>query len=213
VFPYFGSKKRIARKYPAPLYRTVVEPFAGSLGYSMYYRPEESNAFDADERVVELWRRLMVGEVAQSPPRIGTKTDDLLVKLCSYSEHALTSGTMTVTSRMVRDWASLFQRWAETAPWAKEHVSIAHASYEAAPDIEATWFIDPPYQHANRRGYREGSRKIDFSSLADWCKSRRGQVIVCEQEGATWLPFESFNALPTHRGAVSREVVWYRPAG
>ena len=62
--------------------------------------------------------------------------------------------------------------------------------YSCARDVEATWFIDPPYQ--GRLGRRYRANRIDYPALADWCRSRRGQVIVCENVGADWLPFRPF---------------------
>lgn len=46
-----------------------------------------------------------------------------------------------------------------------------------------------------------------------WCQSRRGQTLVCENDGATWLPFQPFHdalATPGSRrpGKVSKEVIW-----
>lgn len=69
--------------------------------------------------------------------------------------------------------------------------------YWQLPNFEATWFIDPPYQHVPP-AYRRGDidcNTIDFAHLAAWVKSRKGQVIVCEKEGADWLPFKPFRAL------------------
>jgi hypothetical protein len=31
-----------------------------------------------------------------------------------------------------------------------KHWTLIEGSYEAAPDEEATWYIDPPYQRAER---------------------------------------------------------------
>jgi 16S rRNA G966 N2-methylase RsmD len=71
-----------------------------------------------------------------------------------------------------------------------------------------TWFIDPPYQRAGRH-YRFGPDQIDYKELAAWCLSRPGQVIVCENHGADWLPFQSLSEVKTTRaGRRSREVVW-----
>jgi hypothetical protein len=39
-------------------------------------------------------------------------------------------------------------------------------------------------------------------------RSRRGQVIVCEAEGATWLPFRPFGETCGVSGKRSREAVW-----
>lgn len=212
MFPYFGRKLRHASKYPTPVFDTIVEPFAGSLSFSLFHRPRRAVGIEADERVVELFNRGMRIGVGAEPmperPEVGSKTDDLLVKLASYSEHGLTSGTMTVSTRMVRDWDSMTANLALAGAWAWEHVGYHLGSYLDAPDIEATWFIDPPYQFANRRGYRHGAAGVDFQQLAEWVRSRRGQVIVCEQAGADWLPFRPLYDLNSHRGSRSTEVVW-----
>lgn len=79
----------------------------------------------------------------------------------------------------------------------------------AAP---GTWFIDPPYQHV-RGGYDYDL--VDYEHLAWWVKRLPGQVIVCEQEGADWLPFRPCCEVSGMRGkmrgvagARSREVIW-----
>lgn len=69
------------------------------------------------------------------------------------------------------------------------HWRVEDGPYWQADDLRATWYIDPPYQKVER-DYRCGSRAIDFAHLAEWCQERRGQIIVCEQEGADWLPFQ-----------------------
>lgn len=65
---------------------------------------------------------------------------------------------------------------------------IIEGDYTNAPDVVATWFIDPPY--ANIAGQQYPYHDIDYPALGEWCKQRRGQVMVCENKGATWLPFK-----------------------
>lgn len=36
MWTYYGTKKRIAKNYPAPIYDTIIEPFAGAAQYSLY---------------------------------------------------------------------------------------------------------------------------------------------------------------------------------
>jgi hypothetical protein len=76
-----------------------------------------------------------------------------------------------------------------------------------------TWFVDPPYQHI-KNGYKVKA-DFDYGHLATWCKSLPGQVIVCEQEGADWLPFRPCCEVSGMRGkmrgvagAKSQEVIW-----
>jgi hypothetical protein len=89
------------------------------------------------------------------------------------------------------------------------HWTITHASYADIHDQSATWFIDPPYEVAGR-AYR--FHDIDYLALGDWCRSRSGQTIVCENEGAQWLPFRPFRTIKglegLRGGKKSVEVIW-----
>ena len=71
------------------------------------------------------------------------------------------------------------------------HWKVIEGDYSAAPAIEATWFIDPPYQKMGKY-YHHSAKKLDFDLLGQWCGERQGQVIVCEGAGADWLPFKPF---------------------
>jgi hypothetical protein len=69
-----------------------------------------------------------------------------------------------------------------------KHWKIVEGGYESSPNIEATWFVDPPYQ-VKGSTYVHGSKDIDYEQLGGWCRERAGQVVVCENIGADWLPF------------------------
>lgn len=74
------------------------------------------------------------------------------------------------------------------------HWKIYNCSYEECPvTAPSTWFIDPPYKNppGTQTGtvYTFGSSKIDYEHLSQWCRTRPGQVIVCEEAQADWLPF------------------------
>lgn len=91
------------------------------------------------------------------------------------------------------------------------HWKLIEGNYSDAPNIEATWFIDPPYIKAGT-SYRASSRKINFENLAVWCRERHGQTIVCEQDGAEWLPFRPFLKAKSNEsvngGKISSESIW-----
>lgn len=88
---------------------------------------------------------------------------------------------------------------------------MIEGDYTAAPEGRATWFVDPPYQGAGLH-YRYGSRGLDFEALGAWCATRTGRVIVCENVGAAWGPFEPFRDAKgmegPRGGKVSREALW-----
>lgn len=87
------------------------------------------------------------------------------------------------------------------------HWTVTQCSYEQIPDDTATWFIDPPYDSKAGEYYRYGRKDIDYKHLGEWCQSRSGQVIVCEQVGANWLDFRPFRDFKGLRG-VSKEAIW-----
>ena len=66
------------------------------------------------------------------------------------------------------------------------HWKVTLGDYQDAPDIPATWFVDPPYVTQNKA---YGTPFTDFIRLSSWCKQRKGLAIVCELHGADWLPF------------------------
>lgn len=101
-------------------------------------------------------------------------------------------------------------RISEQVPLIK-HWEVREGSYEELPDVAATWFVDPPYQRSGKI-YPFGSKLLDYPKLGLWCLGRKGQTVVCEQEGADWLPFRPFmktKAVEGRRGSrVSNEVIY-----
>lgn len=94
---------------------------------------------------------------------------------------------------------------------------MAYVMCEVERDLPTTLFVDPPYANAAGRAYR--TNDVNYSTLGQWCQQcvdNGSQVIVCENEGATWLPFAplttkrvGFNT--KHRKTNVGEVVWVRP--
>lgn len=194
MFSYFGRKGRAAKTYPAPEYPIVIEPFAGSLAYSLHHRPAQAIGIERDKRTHDLWHRL-VGmteqEIRDFPmPPLGQRTRDRWV-----IEAARSNGNAATTWRSVSPF--MIPKFEQQRALALKHHAYARASvlyslgdYRQAPDITATWYIDPPYQQVPL-GYRHGPDTLDYDELAAWCLTRKGQVIVCEGPGSTWLPFQA----------------------
>lgn len=91
-----------------------------------------------------------------------------------------------------------------------KHWRVLHASYDQVySDLPCTWFIDPPYQGAGK-SYVHGSAEINYVHLGEWCRLLKGQKIVCENTGASWLPFRhlvsSFSSNRLDRS--NHEAVW-----
>lgn len=229
-FGYFGAKHGLARYYPPPKYEIVVEPFAGAAGYSCYWARQgkvgHAILVDSDPAVVALWHRLQrmtVDELMQIPlPGAGTMTSDPLIAYGGRQMLAVLHGrSCTVTTRMHKGWAHARRRIAATLPYIRGW-DIGCGDFSTAPDIDATWFIDPPYRkqigttgEMTAGGYWYGKAAVDdanYDSIAEWCCDRQGQTIVCEQAPADWLPFSPFRRQPNAVGQGTRatrsEVVW-----
>lgn len=219
-FRYFGSKWNLAPCYPPPRHSTIIEAFAGSACYSLYYSHLNVVLYDVDSYVYSVWNYLInvkESEIRSLPSKV-EHIDD--VKCCSEAKLLIGYWFNTDGSPLhvrpssftkVKGWSSRVRdRIASNLRYIR-HWKVFKESYKRIPNIPATWFIDPPYQHVH--GYR--CNNILYDRLADWCQSRIGQVIVCEQEPAKWLPFEKFNVLRgqsknkiTGKKHINQELIW-----
>lgn len=222
-FSYFGSKWRASTRYPKPKHPTIVEPFAGGAGYSHRYWDREVILCDADERIAALWEYLIgvsPSEIRALPLLpIDGHVDDLglpeepsmLIGFNLYKGAADPAKKHNAWSRkMVRSGGFWTKKKREIVARQVEkikHWRVVHGSYEDLEPIEATWFVDPPYQGDDLgRFYRHSS--VDYQALGQWCRSRPGQVIVCEAEGADWLPFQTLGHLGSARHKNTVDVFW-----
>ena len=229
-FHYYGGKWRAARHYPRPTFKHVVEPFAGAAGYAVYWEPKQVTLVERNPLVAGLWRYLIKvspNEILRLPDKI---EDISQIRCAQEAKHLIgfwveQNGASPAKYSRGGYHLALQQREA-VGTWGKavkfriakqleriKHWKIIEGSYEDVGNPEAFWFIDPPYQVRGATKYLFGSNKIDFEALAAWVKERRGGGVVCENEGAEWLPFVSwrgFRAMNLKQGEdrVSKEVVY-----
>jgi site-specific DNA-adenine methylase len=219
LFPFYGSKWRDAKRYPAPHNGVVVEPFAGSAGYSTFYAPEKVALYDVDPIIVAVWQyliRVTPSEIRALPDLdVGVSVDTLALpqearwligfwlnrgsaqpKKSKTAFSARTERAQLVWSARARERIAVeiegVRRW-----------TITQGSFETIQPSEATWFVDPPYVEKGRH-YR--FRDVDYARLAEWSRRLPGQVIVCEQVGATWLPFEPLAVIKSTKGTSAEAV-------
>lgn len=232
-FPFYGGKWRAAKLYPPPT-GLVVEPFAGSAGYSVYHGVPRAMLVERDEAIAGVWRYLMgvsSGEIDRLPDiQSGQTVADL--RICTEARWLVgfwinpASATPHLTpSRWMRQYLAGY-KWPTGGsqlfwgPRVRRRLSaqvdmirgwrVIEGDYSKAPDVSATWFIDPPYEGPAGNCYRH--HDVDRPALAKWAKRRRGQRIVCESAGATWLPFEPLATVKATAGKRRRgtidEVMW-----
>lgn len=225
-FSYYGGKWRdTPRHYATPGHEMIVEPFAGSAGYSLRFAERKVVLCEIDPLLVALWKyliRVSAAEIRAIPdvPLDGSVDDLKLIPeaawLVGFWLNRGTASPRKHPSRWMRDQIRPGSFWGERVreTIAKQvdkirHWRVIEGGYKKCRiSRNATWFVDPPYQEAGTH-YKYGPEFVDYDHLAAWCRSRKGQVIVCENAGADWLPFRDLTDTKTTRtGRRSPEAVW-----
>ena len=216
MFYYYGRKKQIAKHYPAPNFDTIIEPFAGSAAYSLFQNNWKKRVllFEKDPKVSAIWEWFIhdatVDEIKKLPDlKVGEKSSEFLHIIHAATKMAFHFKTIKVTPILERNWEISRRIFAENL-YKIKHWEIYCDDYTTAPDIEATWFIDPPYKHLPGLGYKFSRKMQDYNALADWTKNRKGEVICCEGEYGDYLPFQPLLELKGVAGKSSKEVIYYR---
>jgi site-specific DNA-adenine methylase len=219
MFSYYGSKSRLVDLYPPPKYGKIIEPFAGSGRYSLKYWDRDILLVDKYDIIVKTWQWLQScskKDILQLPDisKLGVGFD---IRELNLNEGALyflglNAAVASTSPRFkISPFASqqngakkYLKRVADNIHKIK-HWKIKLGDYSEIDNEECTWFIDPPYLVG---GHAYKHNIIDYQSLGSWCKERGGQVIVCENTKATWLPF---NPMAKQRGAnqlKTTEAIW-----
>lgn len=218
MFSYFGSKSKIVGKYPQPIYDTIIEPFAGSARYALKYFDRKVILVEKYEKVYKVWKYLQGASERDilSLPDIQPKqklSDVVGYSQLSDDEKYLIGFCVNRGSRNTpKTYAGSFCNWNKDKLRISNnlkkirHWDIRFGDYQQLENQVVTWFIDPPYKDA---GIIYPEKISDYDSLSLWCKSRSGQVIVCENVGATWL---DFLPIAEYKGQykTSKEGMWYK---
>ena len=219
MWSYYGSKKSIVDYYPPPKYNKIIEPFAGAATYAVKYWDRDIILVEKYKVIYKIWKwlqRCEKSDIDKLPHKLKiTETLDDYIFDCDEAkllmgfiiakgserprikptERAVIyrPNTINFTLNKIKNNLHKIKHW-----------QIIHGSYEDLQNEKATWFIDPPYQFG---GYVYVENKINFQELAEWCKGRNGQTIVCENTKADWLPFKPMiNNKGTHK--TTTEAIW-----
>lgn len=195
MWSYYGSKSKVVDLYPAPKYGRIIEPFAGSARYSLKYFDRDVLLVDKYDVVVRIWQYLQKcnpSDIMRLPDlKQGQTVDDF--SLCD-EEKWLIGFCINRGSAQPKKSPKDFNSWIDNRKQIADqlfkikHWQIKLGSFENVDNQQATWFIDPPYQ-VGGKWYMENNSRINFVELGKWAAERSGQVIVCENTKANWLPF------------------------
>lgn len=223
-FNYYGGKYRLAPRYPRPRWGTIVEPFAGSAGYSVRYHNRRVVLYDLNPQVVGTWDYLIRTSARDilSLPLVFDDVRDL--SICQEAKWLIgwwinkgtaspccrPSSRMKSNRRPHSHWGTVIRLRLARQVECIRHWKVTKADYtDADCGGKATWFIDPPYQ---RSGYKYPYRDVDYLGLKGWVQRLSGQVIACGQEGDDWLDFRPFCTTRSMNGfklsGTSKEVIW-----
>lgn len=197
MFSYYGSKSKIVDLYPPPKYGKIIEPFAGSARYSLKYWDRDVLLVDKYQVIIDVWEFLKNSSKSDilKLPRLNTgqtidnyELSDIERKFMGFMVQDGTTGMRRTASyfavkRMDEKFNFIIENLHKIKHW-----QLKLCSYEDLQNEDATWFIDPPYQFGGHE-YKCSNKTINFNALSDWCKSRKGQVIVCENTKANWMDF------------------------
>ena len=197
MFNYYGSKSKIVDYYPPPKHNKIIEPFAGSARYSLKYFENDILIVDKFKTITDIWNFLKSASENDilSLPRFkqGDNLNDfglseIEITFLQYITQHGTVGGYKVSEWGARDLQRTIKNIAKSL-YKIRHWQIKNCDYTELKNETATWFIDPPYQFGGHK-YKCSNKFIDFNSLSEWCKTRNGQSIVCENTKADWLPFK-----------------------
>lgn len=236
-FSYYGSKHRIARRYPPPVTGHIIEPFAGSAAYACCYPHLNVTLCEANPKVAGVWdflirapeseiRALPLLDKAEGVAALGDAYPQEAKWLVGFwlakgrgapfiNPSAWRRAKFDLKEYEGSFWSARVRQRLAAQVRRIRHWKIVCADYSSCPSVRACWFVDPPYSGRAGRAYNAfGSHKLNYGTLATWCLERAGQVIVCESTAAEWMPFvpfaDAYAMNGTHRSGVSREAVWHR---
>lgn len=228
-FSYYGAKYTVAGHLGKPRRDLVVEPFAGSAAYSTRWNARRVRLYDVSEDICDLWDFLINSserDIAAIPDTFDDDDEFLSLPrgprlLCGFW---VSKGRAEVSGKL-SPWYFQYRNARDCRVWGQavkariiaqkpliEAWTIDNLSWDRIPLVEAHWHVDPPYNNSAGRRYPHGT--VDHIALGEWCKGLPGAVDVCENEGATWLPFypicEVVSTRGRREGSYSKEAAWRR---
>ena len=216
MFKWFGSKWQASAYHDAPMFDTVLEPFAGGAGYALRHSHLQVVLAEKNSMVRALWTWLIgvhEDEVLSIPVGMDEGADiremglsegqALLVKHWQRTNNVGDCWTISPWGNKPGQWTETSrQRVADQVKHIRHWKVVEDGEELMGSGVRGTWFVDPIYQF--NYDYRMKERH-DYSKLAGLVKGLKGQVIVCEarcpktDKAPDYLPFVDFRKTVTSR--------------
>ena len=218
MFSYYGSKSKVVDCYPKPKQDIIIEPFAGSARYALKWFDRKVILNDRYKTVIEVWQYLK--EVSETELmqlcklNLTYRLSDIIAKgsveynfLGFLTQAGQGSPADTLSSMRDADYFRTQIKQIAKQLFKIRHWQFTNVSYDEIENQNATWFIDPPYQFGGEHQYRFNNKTIDFVKLAEWCRARQGQIIVCENTKANWMEFKPMQKM-NGTAYTTTEAIW-----
>lgn len=213
MWSYYGRKWKIIKKYPEPKLDIIIEPFAGTASYAYLYWEKDVILVDRYDKIIKIWKYLQQASSADILKLPDVKNGESIEnkhRWLSDEERWLIGFSINNGSAIPKHTAGRmnFNSWSrDKIRIAKDlykirHWKIIHDSYDSIKNIKATWYVDAPYQFQKLYAHND----IDYEKLSKWCKSRKGQLIVCENTHAKWMEFTPLLTLNGQRTKTTEAV-------
>src|SRR3990167_7088731 len=190
MFSYYGSKSKVVDLYPSPKFGKIIEPFAGSARYSLKYFDRDILIVDKYDVIFKVWKYLQQASEADIMGLPEPKYKESIEHLNLSEGERLLMGFMVAggiahPQKIVQQFSDIPANKKAIAKqlYKIRHWKIVQGSYDEVDNIEASWFIDPPYQVG---GHKYHERKIDFQALGEWCKARSEERRVGKECRSRW---------------------------
>jgi len=219
MFSYYGSKSKIVQYYPKPRFKKIIEPFAGSARYSLMYWQNDILLIDKYDLVVKVWHYLQnasKNDILKLPEmKVGMELDKMNLSdgerllLGFFAGQGSLEPRNKVSPMAAHSFNTTPNRYKNIANnlYKIKHWKIKQGCYSDIDNVEATWFIDPPYMFGGEH-YKKNNKDVNYSDLAKWSKNRKGQVIVCENTKSNWLAFKPMKKLQGVSNTFTTEAIW-----
>jgi len=192
-FSYFGSKHRLAPRYPPPRpHDQIVEPFAGSAAYATLHADRPVTLVDRDPIIAGLWRYLIAARPREILALPLLEPDQLVsdLSICQEARWLIgfwcNKGSAHPCQRITTSWGTRYpnQFWHEAmrARVASQvdrirHWRVFEGSYEDAPITHATTaFVDPPYIGRSRISKQRGGAPASLRPVGDRYRFNTKQI-------------------------------------
>jgi hypothetical protein len=222
LWSYYGSKLKIINYYPAPTHDLIIEPFAGAAQYSLKYFDRDVILIDKYDVIIQLWKWLQQcssKDILSLPYiELGKTTNDYTwdcIEAKWLMGFIIAAGVSSPRYSPTK-WRTTLRPYAQqhkkgeiaNSLYKIKHWKFILGEYNCLKNVGATWFIDPPYQNGGNQ-YKWKGKFLNYPLLAYWCKSREGQVIICENSTNTWIDAKPLTELygVKHK---TIEVMWYK---